>query len=205
MRKIIIGLISLLIVICVVFNYSRYFDYTYDNTVYEIDFIKPSKINASHIEKDIFNVYSAGNSVITILSSLFNTLTFNYFSNQFSDLTDSEKEFFEWFDKMCEYSLKEYIPQNFSYLNITNWYDRMFTCDNYLNDIKTLVYGDLIIYPDNSGSTYSYNFHLYSGDKDIYDSLPYIGWSERDIERLHEYCVENKRNHTYKGTQYFYH
>ncbi len=101
----------------------------------------------------------------------------------------------EFFEERIEYAEKYKYT-----IKWYNFYDRWVKADNVRWSAEALVFGDFVA----SSEHYSYSFSIYSVDSDINEFSKYCGWSNKDIERIHEFCVKNKRTHTYNGKLYDY-
>lgn len=188
MNKVLIGLICFFLVLALLFNFADDYDYTYTGDSYEVDFITPTQINANQIESSFQTVMKLGNSIVTVVSDAFYALFSTFREGVDMNDVDGDVVFMDYFNERIEYA-KDYI-------STLNWWDRYIIAPTRLDGAIALV--------RDASYEWGYYANAYSYNYDIANYIKYFGWSERDIERIHEFCVEHERTHTYNGVLYDY-
>lgn len=199
MNKVVIGLICFFLVLALLFNFADDYDYTYTGDSYEVDFITPTKINANRIQSSFYTVFNSASNVVSFLSDTFNKIFIVFTGEITLDDVGGDAQFLSFINERIDYAE--------TYIKSLKWWDRYFVAPNKLSTAKALVYGDTVIQKDTK-SPYDY-YYVFDGisyyvDEEITDFCKYLGWSDKDIERIHEFCVKNKRTHTYNGKLYDY-
>lgn len=198
MQKVLLGLVMFFIIIALLFNFAQFFDYTYTGDTYDVDFVTPTKINSSLLQTSFTDAFSFFEGVVGFVTDSFRIISAAFDGGDRLLLVGGDSDFLEFFEERIEYA-KKYKHT----IKWYNFYDKLVKADAVRTSAEALVFGELLL--DSSDSThYTYLSHIYSIDSDINEFSKYCGWSDKDIERIHEYCVKNKRTHTYNGVLYDY-
>ena len=186
MKNIFLGIIGFFLVLALVFNFGSYYNYSYDGSVYGVDFSTPTDINASMIQTSFDTVYSFGNSISSVFEELFYTLSSNFREGVDLKDVDGDIEFADYFNRLIEEAK--------IYIDTLNWWDRLFIAPARLDAALALV--------RDTSYKWGYVTNAYSYNLDIEEFSKYLGWSSDEISAIHEFCIENERTHTYKGVLY---
>ena len=189
MNKVLIGLLSLLIVISLLFGFADEFDYSYDGKNYGVDFVTPSKLNASYISSSFSTVMRYANEFVTFMSDTVVDIMYT-----FTNSVDTGDIVFDDFYNDAVVRAEDYIKNNYNFLS-------RYFYKSELNTLTEIVRGyDKFIW---------WETDLWYGDKtdvilpyDIISYMDYFGWTYDDVKKISDYMVKNNIRHRFDGALY---
>lgn len=182
MRYVLIGLLCFFVVISVVFNYSSDFDYTYDGSNYDVDFVTPSNINASKIQGS----FDAITHYISGITNFFSEAASEILLIFETDVNTGDSDFDAFYNELYERT-QLYIEENSPWILIASRKNTFWQLTNAIKGYVKVVWFDIPV----KGFPF-----------DISDFMGIWGWSDEETCRVHEFMVEHGIRHGYDNKTY---